>query len=261
MLNFMKTKNLILSLFLLTTVLLFTGCYNGWHNVEGNYNVVTETRTFPDFSGVVNEGEFDVYIIQDGLSEVLIEAESNLIPLIRTRIQGSALVIDTKDNLRNNYPMKLYVHTKDIDEVKLSGSGLIHAENIVTGNFETDLSGSGDIFFSGTADVVQCSISGSGSMDLGVVCDELDADISGSGEMELWGTANHGDLHISGSGAVRGYDLTIQECNATISGSGSMYLTVEDYLNVNISGSGNVYYMGTPVIETKITGSGSVIHP
>jgi hypothetical protein len=213
------------------------------------------------FDRVINEGSFDVYIIQDGLSEVMIEAESNLIPLIRTHVQGSDLVIDTKDDLRNNYPMKLYVHTTDITEIKLSGSGLMHAEDIVTGDFETSLSGSGNIFVSGTAENVQVSISGSGSIDLGLVCNDLEADISGSGEMEIWGTADRGDFHISGSGSIRSYDLTLQDCYATISGSGSIYVTVEDYLNVNISGSGNVYYMGTPVIETRITGSGSVIHP
>jgi len=259
--KYMNTKNVMPGLFLLMTGLMFTGCYDHWRHVEGNYDVTTETRQYTAFDRVINEGSFDVYIIQDGLSEVMIEAESNLIPLIRTRIQGSALVIDTQDDLRNNYPMKLYVHIADITEVKLSGSGLIHAENIVTGNFEASLSGSGDILVSGNADDVTCRISGSGSADLGLVCNGLEADISGSGEMEFWGTANNGDFHISGSGSIHAYDLILQECNATISGSGSMYLTVEDYLNVNISGSGNVYYMGSPVIETKITGSGSVIHP
>jgi hypothetical protein len=191
----------------------------------------------------------------------MIEAESNLIPLIRTRIDGSALVIDTRDNLQSHYPMKVYVHTTEIDEIRLSGSGLMHAEDIVTGDLEISISGSGGIFFSGTAHDVKCFISGSGSMDLGLTCDELKADISGSGEMEVWGTGYNGDFDISGSGSIRAYDFILQECYATISGSGSMYLTVEDYLNVNISGSGNVFYLGTPVIETRITGSGSVIHP
>jgi len=260
MLKFLKTKSVIPGLLLLMTGLMFTGC-NKWHHVEGNYNVVTETRQLSSFEGVVNEGDFDVYIIQDGLNEVLIEAESNLIPLIRTSIHGSTLVIDTKDNLRNNYPMKLYVHTDAISEIKLSGSGLIHAEDLVTGDLEADISGSGDIFISGTADKVQSYISGSGSIDLGLICDELKADISGSGEMELYGTANHGDFHISGSGSVRAYELILQECYVTISGSGSMYLTVEDYLNVSISGSGDVYYMGSPSLDINISGSGSVIHP
>ncbi|MCK9399327.1 MAG: DUF2807 domain-containing protein [Bacteroidales bacterium] len=257
----MKTKNVMPGLFLLMTGLMFTGCYDHWRHVEGNYDVTTETRQYTAFDRVINEGSFDVYIIQDGLSEVMIEAESNLIPLIRTRIQGSALVIDTQDDLRNNYPMKIYVHTNELDEVKLSGSGLMHAEDIVTGDLEIHLSGSGEIFFSGTAEDVTCSISGSGSIDLGLVCNELNADISGSGEMEVWGTANNGDFHISGSGSIHAYDLTLQECYAKISGSGDMYLTVEDYLNVKISGSGDVYVMGSPDIDTDITGSGAVIHP
>jgi hypothetical protein len=231
------------------------------HRVEGNYDVTTETRQVGSFHKVFDEGEFDVYIIQDGLDEVVIEAESNLIPLIRTRIEGYALVIDTKDNLQSHYPMKVYVHTAEIDEIRLSGSGLMHAEDIVTGDLEISLSGSGDIFFDGTAQVVKCSISGSGSMDLGLTCDALNADISGSGEMEVVGEANDGDFDISGSGSIRAYDFILQQCYATISGSGSMYLYVEDYLNVNISGSGNVSYLGSPQIETRITGSGSVIHP
>jgi hypothetical protein len=260
--NYMKTKNVIPGLFFLMAWLMFTGCNDHRRHVEGNYDVTTETRQFDTFGGVINEGDFDVYIIQDGLNEVLIEAESNLIPLIRTRIQGSALVIDTQDDLRNNYPMKLYVHTADISEIKLSGSGLIHAEDVVLGDFVSNLilSGSGDIFFSGSADVLKCSISGSGSIELGLGCNILEADISGSGEMEIYGNANNGDFDISGSGSIRAYDFVLQECNATISGSGSIYLTVEDYLNVNISGSGNVYYMGSPDLDTKITGSGSVIH-
>lgn len=257
----MKTKNVTLALLLLMAGLIFTGCYTPWHHVEGNYDVTTETRQVGNFHQVVNEGEFDVYIIQDGLEEVVIEAESNLIPLIRTQIEGSALVIDTKDNLQSHYPMKVYVHAKEIDEVTLSGSGLMHAEDIVTGDVEISLSGSGNILFFGTAQDVKCSISGSGSMDLGLTCMELNADISGSGEMEVVGAGNKGDYDISGSGSIRAYDFILQECYANISGSGSIYVNVEDYLNVDISGSGSVYYIGTPVIESKITGSGSIIHP
>lgn len=259
--KFMKKTNVLTGLLLLMTGMIFTGCYKNWGHVEGNYKVETDTRQLPEFEKVFNEGNFDVYILQDGLSEVEVEAESNLIPLIRTRIEGSALVIDTKDNLRNNYPMKIYVHMGDLNEIKLSGSGLMQAENISTGDLQTDLSGSGSVFISGTANDVQSSISGSGSMESGIVCDELEADISGSGEMEIYGNANKGDFRISGSGSIRAYELTLKDCYADISGSGSMYLTVENYLNVKISGSGNVNYMGDPSLDVNISGSGSVIHP
>jgi hypothetical protein len=257
----MNTKNFLIMSFLVMTGLLFTGCYKGWHRVEGNYDVVTETRQMPDFHRVFNEGEFDVYIIQDGLSEVVVEAESNLAPFIRTKIEGSSLVIDTKDNLQNHFPMKIYVHTSEVSEIGLSGSGMMSFMEMDAEDFEVSISGSGYIEVSGTADNVDCDISGSGDIELGVTCDFIDATISGSGRVDLYGTAETGEFRISGSGDIRAYDLTLQELDATISGSGSIYVTVEDHLDVNISGSGNVYYMGNPVVNTKITGSGSVIHP
>lgn len=257
----MKTRT-IAAVFLLTTVMLMSaGCYKPWHHVEGNLDVQTETRDFPPFERIYNEGNFDVYIIQDGLSEVEIEAESNLIPLIRTKIEGSALVIDTQDDLRNNYPMKIYVHTEVVEVLRLSGSGIIEASDLTTGDLEMDISGSGNMNFSGTSEDVEVDISGSGSMGLDLTCNSLNADISGSGDIEAAGTTESADLKISGSGSIHAYELLIQECNAKISGSGSMYLEVEDHLYANISGSGDIYYLGSPSLDIDISGSGSVIHP
>jgi len=254
----MKTR--IFTVGFIMAMMMLTGCYK-WHHVEGNNNVVTETRQFPEFVEVFNEGEFDVYIIQDGFSYVDIEAESNLIPLIRTRIEGSALVIDTKDNLDPNFSMKVYVHTGDIREIRLSGSGKVEADSIVADDIDIELSGSGYMFFGGTGDFVDCKLSGSGDIDFDLECNKLEADISGSGSINASGTADEGDFGISGSGSINAYELILQECHAGISGSGSMYLSVEDHLYVTISGSGSVFYVGSPSVDTHITGSGSVIHP
>jgi type 1 fimbria pilin len=258
----MNRVNLSAGLVLITAMMMFSGCYKPWNRIEGNMDVETETRQLPPFSKVYNEGDFEVYIIQDGASEVVIEAESNLIPFIRTRIQGSALEIDTKDDLRNNFPMKIFVHTGEIKQIRLSGSGLIEASDILADDMEVDLSGSGDIYFSGNCDDVDCDLSGSGSIEFdNLNCNILEIDISGSGDVEADGTADIGDFGISGSGSIRAYDLSLQECEAKISGSGNIYVNAEDKLSVNISGSGNVYYLGNPVLNIKITGSGSVIHP
>jgi len=87
----------------------------------------------------------------------------------------------------------------------------------------------------------------------------IGSSISGSGEINMWGTVDRCDLTISGSGSIRAYGLESNTSYANISGSGSMYLYVNDYLDVVISGSGSVYYQGNPNVNAKITGSGSVI--
>ena len=257
----MKMNNLLLTLLAVSSIFLFPGCYNYWHHVEGNHDVVSETRSVPAFDRVINEGNFEVFVIQDSIYEVTVEAESNLIPLINTSVRGSALIVETHENLKNHDPMKVYVRTPKITELSLEGSGLINGQELVSNNMDINLSGSGNIDVGITANNVEASISGSGALHMSVSSDEVNATISGSGEMELWGNTNRGDLHISGSGVIQAYDLVQHDCYANISGSGSMYLQVIDYLEVTISGSGNVYYHGNPQVVTHISGSGNVIHP
>jgi hypothetical protein len=258
----MRIRTITPLIILATAVLLVAGCGKSWHRIEGNGNVVEEKRIMPQFVRVVNEGAFNVYIIQDTVSEIVIEAESNLIPHIRTLIKGNTLEIDTRDNLRPKFPINLYIKSKEFFGVALSGSGLIKGQDqITTPELELNLSGSGDIEVDVEADFVGVSISGSGSANMGVNANLLVASISGSGDMEFWGETDKGELSISGSGTFAAYSLVQEECKARISGSGDMFVNVQDYLDVTISGSGSVYYMGDPSVTTNITGSGSVIKP
>jgi len=239
--------------------ILMTGCHKGWMRIDGNGNVVSETRHMPPFNRVVNSGVFNVYVQQDSVSEVTIEAESNLIQSIRTRISGTTLEIDTKDNLNSHYPINLYIRTPDVNGISLNGSGIISANDIVTSQLDVDISGSGDIEVSAEADHVRIGISGSGTGDIQVTTDIIESEITGSGDMYFAGIANTGDFRISGSGTIRAEALQLKECYANISGSGSMYVTVSDLLDVNISGSGSIFYYGNPTVKTNISGSGDVI--
>lgn len=235
----MKLGTLIL---FIAGLFLASGCGDS-HCIDGNHDVRTEYRSPGSFSEVVSTGSFDVRILQDSVNEVIIQAESNIIPYIRTSIKGNTLELGVVDSkcLRNNEEIVVTVRAININTVGLEGSGNVFAEN-VTGDFT-------NIF-----------ISGSGELNAGVQADELYAVISGSGNIETWGAVNEGELLISGSGNIYAYDLYQNRCNAGISGSGSMFVTVKDYLDVNISGSGNVYYKGNPVVHTVITGSGMVVH-
>lgn len=256
-------KGIKTSLFIIVASLIIfsSGCEKSIFGIDGNHNVVTETRTdMPHYNRIVNAGAFDVYVIQDSIWEITIEAESNLVPYIRTLVNGTTLTIDSKESLNANSPMKLYVHTPDIFALTLSGSGLVYADTVITTTLDLSLPGSGDIDVYAEANDVSAEISGSGTINFGMLANNLGTLISGSGEIYFWGEIDQSDMTISGSGSIRSYDLEQRECHATISGSGDMYVNVADYLQVTIPGSGSVYYMGNPDVETNITGSGQVIH-
>lgn len=237
-----KTLVTTLSVFIFVSF-VFTACHKGLHCIDGNKSVVTEIRETGSFSRILSEGSFDIIVTQDSVFGLEVEAESNLMSYIVTRVQGNTLEVTVLDKrcINPKYPIKVYVKTPDLNTVVLEGSG-----SVIMNEFHTDL--------------IEFEIIGSGDVEADVTTNELKATIVGSGNMKFRGSATLGNLVISGSGSMHAYEMVQHTCFINISGSGSMFVHVTDLLDVTISGSGTVYYTGNPSVVTNITGSGSVIH-
>jgi Putative auto-transporter adhesin, head GIN domain len=236
-----KTPNLVI---LFLSLLTFNGCDLFFFDcIEGNNDIRTESRNVQGFDEIVNEGSFDVYVTYGKEYEVIIEAEGNLIPYISTRVRDDRLLIDNVDMrcLRPNRPMKLFITTPVIETLVLEGSGLVSCDTFHIQDLRVELAGSG-------------------KMEATAESSFMDVVLSGSGNIELHGSSVQSEFLISGSGSIHSYDLEQEECVATISGSGNMYVKVNNLLDVLISGSGDIFYRGTPDVRTRITGSGSVIN-
>ncbi len=187
-----------------------------------------------------------VYLKQGSDERVEIECDDDLFDKIEFEMKGDRLVIkkEGKWNWNDGWrrsEVDIYVTMKDIEELSVSGSGLIESD----GKLETE--------------DVRLSVSGSGDMDLDISSDEMDLRISGSGSIQLNGNAREAEARISGSGRVKAEDLTVKVFEASISGSGSCYITATEEVSANISGSGSVYYSGEPDrVISNSSGSGKV---
>ena len=255
--NTKKSITLFLSIFIILAM-INTGCKK-FTRIEGNGNVIEETRMTVSFKEIENDDNFDVYYVKDSIHKIVIEAESNLIPHIRTNINSNTMIISTRERLSNNFPMKIYVYAPYVNSVHISGSGIISTGSFDVDEFAASISGSGVIYGEVTCNNFRSYISGSGEIDFIVFSPTVKSTISGSGEIYLEGVSNRGDYNISGSGSIDAYNLSLIECDANISGSGNIYTKVSEYLNAKISGSGNIYYIGNPIVYTNISGSGNVI--
>lgn len=237
-------KKLILTHFVLIALLLGSNsCRRGWPCIRGSGDVVQEFRSVGSFNKINSTGSFNVYIIQDSISQVTVEAHESLLTYIATNINNDELTIKERNNhcIENSGSINIYVRTpNDISEVRLSGSGLIYSDSIQTSTIDIKLSGSGKI-------------------DLLLDATTVNTNISGSGDIVLAGSAVEGDFKISGSGDISALNLLLNNCFANISGSGKIYVNVNQLLDVKISGSGSVYYLGNPTINTNISGSGKVV--
>jgi len=240
----MKNKAIICIALPILLVFTLIGCENSaWNCLRGNGTIEKETRDLQQYNGVVTKGEYDIYYIPDTSYFIILEADQNLLPYIRTRVSGTILIVDngTRKCLRSDYPIRVYVHTPEIKLMNLVGSGMITAESVYADELRLQIEGSGHI-----------DITGIDVLDLQVI-------ISGSGNVNLRGKTDIVEYTIAGSGTISAQSLLSNSCTVEISGSGDIYCNVEEKLDVLISGSGNIYYKGIPSISTNISGSGNVI--
>lgn len=235
-----------LYLAIIGTTLLFSSCENEWVDVvKGSGPVVSENRNTASFKNLSLSLPADVYIYQGPDEGITIEAQDNILDVIRTDVKHDELEIRFDNGVvaKRYEPIKVFITTNDLRFIKISGSGNVYNETPLL------------------TDELNIRISGSGNVELhDIDTPLLDAKISGSGKVNLGGFCREQYINISGSGDVYAFGLLSETADINISGSGKTEIAVADYINANISGSGKVYYKGNPDIDSRISGSGGIYH-
>jgi Putative auto-transporter adhesin, head GIN domain len=141
-----------------------------------------------------------------------------------------------------NNKLKAYVSFTDLDRLKASGASDIYVDGVISGNkLLLDITGASD--FKGAVRVGELQIDQSGASD---------AHITGV----VTGLAT---IRSSGASDVKGYDLTVESCDAHATGASDIRITVNKELKAMASGASSVYYKGTGIIsESHATGASTI---
>lgn len=208
---------------------------------QGSGTVMTETRDVQGFNQVNFEGLGTVLINQGDRESLEIEAEDNITPQIRTKVEDQTLKIDFRTmTLHPTQPIILRLTVKDLKALDLSGSANVQISNLNTKQLELTFDGSG-----------------AGKIE-GLRADDLKTTVSGAGKINAAGSATTQEVHITGAGEYLAGDLQSKDANVDVTGAGKATVRVSDDLNVQISGAGSVGYYGNPRVTQNISGVGAV---
>ncbi|MEJ7830555.1 MAG: head GIN domain-containing protein [Segetibacter sp.] len=215
----------------------------GSRRINGNGKIASHARNVSSANKIKVTGDMDV-IVSTGNTRVKVEADENIIPYIKTEMNGNWLVIKTENNLSINSknPVRVYITTPRITDVEVTGSGNVTTES----KFDAD-------------NKIDFSITGSGNINFNVNAPRVDANITGSGSLHVAGETRDVNINLAGSGNYEGRELKAENAKVTIAGSGDADVFAEENLQVKIMGSGSVKYSGNARVDRKIMGSGSVV--
>ena len=236
----MKTQYLII---LMALLVLSAGCKKETKCIDGNGDLVQETRDMEQFTSVNLYGSSHLFFSQGANSRAGVFAESNIIPLITTTINAQkVLIIDVKNDecYNTNHTPEVTLMSPDCFSFSLFGSGNFEAHGLNLNTFDMATVGSSNINSSFNAYY-------------------FNVESSGSGNANFAGNATRSSIKLLGSGNIYSKTAPCDTCFILSEGSGDITLTVMSYLEVTIKGSGNVYYTGNPEVNSVITGSGLLI--
>jgi Putative auto-transporter adhesin, head GIN domain len=208
-------------------------------------NIETTKRWATNFERIYVEDNLNVFITQDSVFDVEVEAGKNVGWLITTEVDGSTLTIKNKNrcNWTRSYkePYNIYIHMPVVKYITSDGTGTIKSMNtITTPDFDVQIKNSGNI-------------------ELTVNNHSISSHIFGYGDVTLHGTTHEHDADIGGSSFLNCKDLHTSITYVHTFTTGQCYVDATDLLMVNIGLNGDVYCYDHPAAVQKTrTGDGQL---
>lgn len=224
---------------LILSVLIVSGC-----GIRGSVDVVTEDRGASDFDRVSLTGAGKVIVTQGKKESLTVEAERNILPYIKTEVQGGTLILGFTDQANKpgfhiNGPIKFYVNMEQVVGLDISGIGDIHVPSLDTNQL-----------------VIVVGMGGTVSIG-SLAAEELSVRLAGRARVEVAGQVVEQNILLAG-GAYHGAKLESQATTVEVKGLGNATVWATDTLDVQISGGGNVEYYGSPHTTQRVTGRGKL---
>jgi hypothetical protein len=189
--------------------------------VKGSGVASSETRDVSEFSAVDVGGVFEVEITAGKEYSVLVQADDNLLPYIKTEVNAGVLKIGTTERISSKTPLRVIVTAPEIDHLDVSGASKV-------------------------------SLAGAKNSELGI-------DMSGASKLKLEGETSELNIEVSGASSIDAESLQSKTATVDASGASKVAVFVTQRLNSEASGASNIQYSGNPAnVEKKTSGASSV---
>ncbi len=224
----MKLKILVLSAILIS--LIATSCVFS-PSIKGNGNVQEQTRNVGAFDEIEVSRGMNVYISQGDETKVVVEADENLLEIIKTENDGGVLEISAKSNIRRAKVKKVYVTTPNLSALKAFAGSNIYSENTIN------------------SDDLEISASAGSNIKFEIETHKTKVSASAGSNVTLKGVTKSFEGKASSGSNIKAKDLRAQSCEAKTSSGANIWITTEKSLKGNASSGGNIFYYGDP--DTK----------
>lgn len=189
--------------------------------VSGSGNVQTEQRNVGEFKSIDISGAFTVEIVAQKDFAVEVEADDNILPLVKTEVEDGVLKIEREGHFSGHSKVSIRVSAPNIENLEVSGASKVSVNDLNN--------------------------------------DFLNLDVSGASKIDIRGKTTRLKMDLSGASNIDAENLMAENVSVEASGASKVGVFVSNELYADVSGASRVNYSGEPqTVEKKTSGASSV---
>ena len=235
------TKIIVLAI----AALLFTSCkfdLDLGNGIDGNGNVKTENRTISEkFSKIDVSSGIEVQLEQAETTSVEVEADSNLLQHITTKVVNGTLEITTDENIDTSVARNVKIKMPKIEALNSSSGASIHINNTIRGNS------------------IQIKSSSGSEVEATLEFENIDLETSSGSATTLTGKALKFSSKSSSGSEINADKLEANEVYAQATSGSSTDVNAILLLNAKSSSGSSIKYSGKAKSVVKEETSGGSV--
>jgi hypothetical protein len=221
----MEKNQLPVIIVLLIISLLFGSCF---HGIKGNRKVVKSERKVEAFESISVSAGIEVFLTQDSVLKVVVEADENLQEIIKTEVSKGELKIFPEKPIRFAAAKRVYVSFKTIHSLAVSSGAEVKSKMELKIN-SLDL-----------------SASSGAKIDLVMAVNKLIVEGNSGAAIDLSGSAETLDVDGSSGVQIKMSSLQSKTCNAGASSGAGLKIFASEKITAKASSGGNIKVSGNP---------------
>ncbi len=237
-----------------------TDIWNGRRTtVRGSGNLITSTKTLPDFRAV--SASRGVEVIIGGSDKVVIEADDNVLEYVVAEVEGGILriTLPEKVNVRNASITVRIPNNGKIEALRASSGAEIRTESALKAS-DLDIRLSSAAALIAALKVKRCTIGMSSGTEMKAAVDfgTCDIKLSSGSSARLSGKADSLSAELSSGSELKAFELEARTCSVGVSSGAEADVNCSGELTARVSSGGSVEYVGDCRVDKQCSSGGEV---
>ena len=222
-------------LFVSTTSCMMNG-------ISGNGNIETQDRPISDnFTRIHVSQGIDVYLTSNNSTKLTVEADENIIDLLRTDVSNGTLKIYFEKNVWRAKSRKVYLSVPTLNSIVTTSGASVRFENTLK------------------ADKLSLRATSGADIYAHVDVDNLNSATTSGADIKISGLAKNFEASATSGSDIKATDLKADYVTARVTSGADIRVYAVKEINAKATSGGGIKYDGNPKVVNKTKNSGGHI--